>query len=534
MKIYSLLKATFSQDMNIFKISLNNNSSKLKKIILPTFLFCLMLYSMGVYAYAMAQILFPMQQMHVLITLYIVACTLISFVEGIYKSQGILFDAKDNNLLLSLPIKKSHILVVRVLKLLTFQYLFNLMFLLPAFIVYAYYIQPDINFYIIALITSILVPIIPTVCGSAIGYLIRLISSKVNKKKLIQFILSAVITLGVFVIIINMNNFINGLVTNAESVNETIIQMYYPIRLYLNLIVEFNLVDFVILLIINTIPLGVLVLVGAKYYYKIIYRISESGINNARTFNVDKIRYRKPMTALALKETKRYFSSPIYILNTLVGPAILFITTISLCLKVINISASTTLLLPFDIESYLPAIYYALVVTICGLTQITASAISVEGKTINLIRSLPVSEKTIFNSKICMSFIIQLPIVIISNFLFIFKFRVNLYYSLLIFGITLAAMFLISCLGLIINLKYPKMDANNDTEIVKQSMSSMIATFSGMIILGISVGLVIYLSSFMSLELALLYHLSLVAILGSISYIFLMKKGPNIYRKINA
>lgn len=533
MKIYSLLKATFSQDMNIFKVSLNNNSSKLKKVMVPIFLFCLMLYSMGVYAYSITHIL-PVQQIYVLLTLFIVACTVISFVEGTYKSQGILFDAKDNDLLLSLPIKKSHILFVRVLKLLTFQYLFNLMFLLPAVIVYAYYTHPDINFYIITLIMSMLVPIIPTVCGTCIGYLIRLLSSKVNKKKLIQLILSAITTLGIFVIIINMNNFINGLVTNAESVNETIIQMYYPIKLYLNLIVKFNLLDFIILLLINMVPLGIFVLVGAKYYYKIISGLSESGIDNKTYSEKSKVRYKKPITSLTIKEIKRYFSSPIYILNTLFGSIIIFISTIFLCIKGVGGLYNGDIPLPFDIEAYLPAIYYILVVVGCSLTQITASAISFEGKTINIIRSLPVSEKTIFNAKIWMSLIIQLPIVIISNILFIFKFKVNLYCSLLIFGITLAVMFLISCLGLIINLKYPKMNANNDTEIVKQSMSSMIASFLGIIVIGMSVGLLIYLSSYMSLELALLYHLSLVTILGGMSYIYIIKKGPNIYRKISA
>ena len=37
-------------------------------------------------------------------------------------------------------------------------------------------------------------------------------------------------------------------------------------------------------------------------------------------------------------------------------------------------------------------------------------------------------------------------------------------------------------LGLIINLKYPKMDATSDTEVVKQSISSMISVLSGMVI----------------------------------------------------
>ena len=37
-------------------------------------------------------------------------------------------------------------------------------------------------------------------------------------------------------------------------------------------------------------------------------------------------------------------------------------------------------------------------------------------------------------------------------------------------------------LGLVINLKYPKMDATSDTEVVKQSISSMISVLSGIVI----------------------------------------------------
>ena len=33
--------------------------------------------------------------------------------------------------------------------------------------------------------------------------------------------------------------------------------------------------------------------------------------------------------------------------------------------------------------------------------------------------------------------------------------------------------------GIVINLKYPKMNAQDDTEVVKQSMSSMVAVFVG-------------------------------------------------------
>jgi len=533
MKIKSLLKAVFSQDMNLFKVSVNNGSSKLKKVLVPFLLFIVVLYAMGTYAYAMVQILAPVQMTHVMLTLFIIVCTALSFIEGIYKSQGMLFDAKDNDLLLSLPIKKSHILFVRLTKLLVFQYLFNLMFLLPAFVVYAYYTSPDINFYIISLVMSVLIPIIPTVCGSVIGYLIKLLSSKFNKKKLVQTILSIIITVLIFLLCMNINSLINQLITDANGINLSIIKAYYPIELYLNLITKFNLVDFVLLITINLIPLGIFVLIGARYYYKIITKTVEGNVNSANGIKKGKMAHRKPLKALMLKEIKRYLSSPVYIINTLFGPVIIFLTTILLCVKGTGILNSGGVQLPFDINKYLPALYYVLVVVVCGITQITASSISVEGKTMNITKSLPISWEIICDSKILMSLIVELPLILISNLLFIIKFRVNLIYTLLIFGVTFVSAFLMSVLGLIINLKYPKMDANNDTEIVKQSMSVMIATLCGMFFISISIGAVIYLSTNIGIELALVCHLVLVAILGLISNKLLAKKGMTIYRKIN-
>jgi ABC-2 type transport system permease protein len=44
------------------------------------------------------------------------------------------------------------------------------------------------------------------------------------------------------------------------------------------------------------------------------------------------------------------------------------------------------------------------------------------------------------------------------------------------------------------NLKYPKMDATNDTEVVKQSTSSMVSVFGGMFLAMISIGILVGLA----------------------------------------
>ena len=126
-KLVSLLKATMSQDMNLFKIR-TKNESKTRKMVLPIFLFLVVMFSIGSYAAMLAEQLAPMNLTYIILTMFIMLTSLLTLIEGIYKSQGILFEAKDNDLLFSLPISKSKIFFARVFKLITFQFLYNSLF----------------------------------------------------------------------------------------------------------------------------------------------------------------------------------------------------------------------------------------------------------------------------------------------------------------------------------------------------------------------------------------------------------------------
>ena len=241
MKLMSLLKATLSEDMNMFKYQTSKNSSKIKKIIFPLFLFIVVCFSVGVYAYMIASSLVPLKLTYIMLSLFILLVTVTTFMQGIYKSQGILFDAKDNDLLFSLPIVKEKILFAKIFKLLLFQYIYNLMFLLPAFIIYIYFEKPNINFYIVSIIMTFMVPLIPTVISSVIGYLIKMFSSKSNSKRIIQTILSSIVFLAIFFLSSNLENFIKDIAKNANDINDFLIKVYYPIGLYVKLINKFDL-----------------------------------------------------------------------------------------------------------------------------------------------------------------------------------------------------------------------------------------------------------------------------------------------------
>ena len=136
-KIFSLIRATFSQDMNFLNYKSKKNSKN--KLFLPIFLFVLVSISIGSYVELIAKPLHEVNMTYVLLTLFLFVVSILTFMQGIYKSQGILFESKDNDMLLSLPIKKSTILFLRIFKLILFQYIYNLMFLLPCYAIYIYH-----------------------------------------------------------------------------------------------------------------------------------------------------------------------------------------------------------------------------------------------------------------------------------------------------------------------------------------------------------------------------------------------------------
>lgn len=532
MKFFSLLKAVLSQDMNIFKYKTKANSSKFKKMLLPISLFILLGFSVGMYAYQIAEMLKPLNLTYIMLTIFLAGVTAFTFMEGIYKSQGILFDCKDNDLLFSLPIKRSSILTVRIIKLLLFEYLYNLMFFLPAIVVYVYFETPGINFYLITLLITILIPIIPTIISCFLGYIIKLLSSKVKSKKLIQTLLTGILMVGLIILSGKMTDFANNIAKNATSINSFLTKLYYPIGAYINLITKFNVLELVKLVLIHIIPLILFILLGQIFYFRIISNFKGSSVSKKSKNKKLNITSHKPITTLTRKELKRYFSSTVYIFNTAVGMIIVVFATILLCTKgegAIDIFKDNN----GEAITSLSTMYYVIVYFALAFTSISSSSISLEGKTINITKTLPIDYKLIFKSKILTCFILELPFVIISELVFVIRFNMGIVYLLQLIGLTIGMILFNAVVGLIINLKFPKLNASNDTEVVKQSMSATISVMAGFIVFLLGILGMGYFDKYINDTILPFIHVIVLFIISISLYIVLMKKGPKEYQKLN-
>ena len=78
--------------------------------------------------------------------------------------------------------------------------------------------------------------------------------------------------------------------------------------------------------------------------------------------------------------------------------------------------------------------------------------------------------------------IIIYPFVFLSDIVFFIKFKVSIIQIIYILSATIMFPILSSLIGVLVNLRYPKMNASNDTGVIKQSMSSFISVMIGMVI----------------------------------------------------
>ena len=539
-KLISLLKATMSQDMSLFKIK-SKNESKFNKIILPIVLALIVMLSVGSYVAMLAEELVTYNLTYIILTIFIVVTSLLTIIEGVYKSQGILFEAKDNDLLFSMPISKSKIFFTRLFKLISFEFLYNSLFMLPAMLVYAMYEKTSISFYVISLIMLVLLPIIPTIVACIIGYIIKGLASRFKAKNVVQVILTTIMLLFIFYASFNIQGLIANIIQNANNINEVITKIYYPAGLYINLIQNFNILDLLVLFAINIIPAILFVYVASIFYFKITSKLGEKGKNRKKvdwTKNADKtFKVKSQLSGLINKEMKRFFSSPVFIINAGFGMILMIVATIAMSINfdgmIDSMMQSKDIGIPIDeIKAMLPKIYYGFIVFTSCMTSITSSMISLEGKSFNITKSLPVSPEKILLAKVLTSNIISIPVVVICDIIFFVVFKVTIIDIVFILLASIIMPTFTALTGILINLKYPKMDATSDTEVVKQSMSSVVSVFIGLFVGMLSITIII-LGSKINLDLFIILELLVFSAIVFTLWIILKKYGVKRFREIN-
>ena len=115
------------------------------------------------------------------------------------------------------------------------------------------------------------------------------------------------------------------------------------------------------------------------------------------------------------------------------------------------------------------------------MSSTTNSSISLEGKSLWIIKMLPVSTSKIFASKIMVNLTVLLPTAIIVCTFFGIYLKLSLVNFIFTYLISFAYSIFTSVLGLLLNLLFPKFDYDNEVRVIKQSLAVFLSILIGII-----------------------------------------------------
>ena len=536
-KLYSLLKACMTSDMSLFKFKHNKN--KKSSILLPLFISLYLMFMIWGAANSLFEKLTPLHIQYLLLPLFTFLISLMTIVEGIYKTGPLIFNCKDDQLLLSLPLKKRTVLFVRIFKFYVFELLYNSLFIFPVMIAYIRWAESlQWTYFLSSLIMLIILPIIPIIISCIIGIIISSLSSRFKYKNMAQIIISLIFILGIIYLSYNTNNLTEYLIKNATSINDLITKIYYPAGVYAKLITEFNILDLIIFIIVNISIFIISIFILSKFYFKINSRLKKVSTTKKVNINDLTIKSSSQTKSLIKKELNTFFKIPVFIINAGFALVLFIIATIMITFKfdnVINVLADPNGMgIPKDIiHNNISIFVFALISVTAYMTSITNSVISLEGKNINILKSLPINPKTILMSKIYSSLVLTTPVLLIGDIILFIKLKISIIESLLLIILSILIPLVSHFIGIIVNLQYPKLDAENSTEVIKQSSSSLISVTTGMILLMITIVIITKIIGNINSTIFLFLAVLIYILIDIILYLYLINNGVKKFNNLS-
>ena len=537
-KLFSLIRACMSSDMAIFKIKTKKKSKT--SALVPAFIAAYLMFMVWSGANSFLEKLAPMNLGYLILAIATMGISLITLLEGVYKAGPLLFNCKDDQLLLSLPIKRRTVLFVRFFKLYVFELLYNSMFLLPVMVAYIRWGNVGPTYYLTCFVMLLMLPIIPIVISCIIGAITSGISSKFKYKNVVEIVLSMIILVGVFYFSFKVEDVFNYLLANAESINNFIIKRYYPAGIFSKLVVDFNIKDLLIFISINIAVIIATILVLGKFYFRINSKLKS--INNSKTHSKAKplnFKARSQTNSLIRKEINTFFKTPVFIINAGFSLVLFLVLAVLLAIRFDSVATmlideETGLGIAKDlIYNNLSIVIFALISFGTFMTSITSSIISLEGRNISILKSLPIKPKTILMAKVKAALLITTPAMLVGDLIMFIRFRTNILEAILLIILSILMPLISHLVGIIINLKYPKLEWESPAEAVKQSTSSFIAVMLGMVILMVTVGISFALIGNVLPIIALLIAIGVSALINLILYLYLTKRSVKDFNNLS-
>lgn len=425
----------------------------------------------------------------------------------------------DEELLLSLPIKKTEIIIAKSISLYIFDFFITFALVVPYIVLFFVYNAFNFLTLMFAIISIFVLPLLSIGITYICDFIVKNLFNKMKNASVLKSIVSVILLLSA-VAFVYVKTF------SVDSVNISNMQEYFKDRFVsyelLKLIFNHNIVSLLWILLITLLPFIVGVILASVSFGKSVsyYKTSKTELN-----------FSKPQSQLKLmikKEFSTYFSIPAYVTNTIIAP--IMILAFPIIVSIFGLGKINAML-GMDVSKEM--IFAILTLVMCfsvSLGLISCVSVSVEGKQFWILKTSPINIKLIFLSKAMLNFLIIEPAILIGSLIAFISLKLTIIQFVFMLVIPTLFCLINSFGGVFINILFPKLDWDNEVTVVKQSLSVLVDMLFGALICAIP--LILFFAFKLSILTVALITLGVYLLILFVAILLLFTKGKKLFEKL--
>lgn len=465
-----------------------------------------------------------------LIVPMVFVCLTVNIAISIFWGSGLLLSEVNADARLALPIRLSTLIVSHLFVLYLFLAILDMLLLFPMDVLFGLTAGTGKMSNLINLGNILLFPIVPCLLGVIIGTgIYRILRSS---SVLIARLKTIFAVLLLFSFIVFMFLIFPDISKGNTRFSFTATALHILVSRYVKSLLYNDMLSLAVywgaILIASGLLLHCLMASYQNWYCNPVSRKENSMEINSKMFTKNSI-----ISALIIRERRRYFSIPAYFTNTALGflLAITFVMLVALAnekiVPYVDLFSGY-----FQIEPAAADILYIFAFTIfISLSNTTYASISIEGKQMEVLNSLPIKAHDIFKAKVGFHLSLAIPIILTLNTIMALSLHFPWYKAILGYIMPLAFTSFTGVTEYILNLVFPDFEWNNVTHIVKQSFPAIISTvFSTLATCGTAYLLLKYFSDIFLL--GSFIACIVIILIVCIMLIYLKKYSEYIYQKL--
>lgn len=495
--------------------------------------------------YQLLNFLIKLNQPAIYLNLILGATVAVALFRTLFSAVNVLYFSKDLEYLLPLPINPSKILMAKWNVLVISNYIIEIFIVLPALILYGIMLDQGVLYYLYVALVFVLLPVIPVILISFLMSILMRFTKFIKNKDFVQYLTVAITLL----IVIGVQFIGTGeqiteaevyeMLTKTNGVVEYMSKAFSTITVSLKALINSEnlsgLINIVILFVVTVIFYILLAKFSSKMYIKSATSSLSNGIKRKENLKISGYKQNSKVGSYIKKEFLNLIRNPIFCMQCIIPPILFpFIFAIPIYLEISKDEMATSEFMQVANSFLASPAMLGIVLAILGFifmfNFISATAVSRDSENAILMKTFPISLKkqTIYK---------MLPAVIMNVFpilfvLVVLKLLVGVSYIYLgiITFLAMLVNFLVNYIGILIDLKNPKLNWSSEYTVVKQNMN----IFYLMVVVLIEVGILV-LSAFKFSNIYLYLTISIVFLLVQIGIvnIYVSKNENKLYKDIH-